>query len=71
MKYMNVARRFGRQLGAAAVTGLGFCAMAHAELPASATSATTSAGADAATLGGIVLGIIISIAAFKWIRKAL
>lgn len=71
MKYMNVVRRFGRQLGAAAVTGLGFCAVAHAALPASATAATTEAGTDAGTLGGIVLGILIAIAAFKWIRKAL
>lgn len=45
--------------------------MAMAELPAEATSATTTAKTDANTLGGIVLAILIGIAAYKWIRKAL
>ncbi|MDC7832370.1 major capsid protein [Pseudomonas benzopyrenica] len=67
----NRVRTIGTQvLFGALVTASGI-GMAMAELPAEATSATTTAKTDANTLGGIVLAILIGIAAYKWIRKAL
>lgn len=53
----------------AAVAGISI--QAHAELPAGVNTAITSAGTDAATVGGLVLVVIIGIAAFKYIRRAL
>jgi hypothetical protein len=44
---------------------------AMAEVPAAATAALTSAQADGVTIGGIVLGVIIAIGAFRYLRKAL
>lgn len=42
-----------------------------AAVPTEVTTALTDAKADGLTVAGIVLGIIIAIAAFKFIRKAL
>lgn len=44
---------------------------ARAAVPADVTTAITTAGTDAATVGAAVLVVIVGIAAFKWIRKAL
>ena len=44
---------------------------AHAALPTGVTDAITTAGTDAAVVGGAVLVVLIGIAAFKYIRKAL
>ncbi|HBO2972190.1 TPA: phage coat protein [Pseudomonas aeruginosa] len=44
---------------------------AMAEVPASATTALTDAQKDGVAIGGTVLGVIISIAVFKYIRRAL
>ncbi|EMT5005238.1 hypothetical protein WMQ87_006327 [Pseudomonas aeruginosa] len=44
---------------------------AMAEVPAAATTALTEAQADGVAVGGTVLGVIIAIAAFKYIRRAL
>ena len=46
-------------------------AAAHAEVPAAVSSALTDAKADGITVAGLVLVVIIAIAAFKYIRKAL
>ncbi|SFM30527.1 major capsid protein [Nitrosomonas communis] len=43
---------------------------AKAEVPASVTSAITGAVTDVGTIGAAVLGVIIAIMAFKWLRKA-
>lgn len=43
---------------------------AAAAVPAEVTTAISSAGADAAILGGLVLAVLIGIAAFKWLRRA-
>lgn len=45
--------------------------MAHADVPASVSTSISSGQTDAATVGGLVLGVIVAIAAFKWIRKAI
>ncbi len=44
---------------------------AHAALPTGVESAISTAGTDAATVGGAVLVVLIGIAAFKYIRKAM
>ncbi|MFO6108143.1 major capsid protein [Pseudomonas aeruginosa] len=44
---------------------------AMAEVPAAATTALTEAQADGVAIGGTVLGVIIAIGAFKYIRRAL
>ena len=43
----------------------------HAAVPAGVTSAITEAGTDAATVGAAVLVVIVGIAAFKYMRRAL
>lgn len=44
---------------------------AFAAVPAEVTTAITGAGTDAAVIGGAVLVVIIGIAAFKFMRRAL
>lgn len=44
---------------------------AMAALPAEVEAALTTAKTDGVAVAGIVLGVIISIAAFKFIRKAI
>lgn len=44
---------------------------AMAEVPDAATTALTNAQKDGVAVGGTVLGVIIAIAAFKYIRRAL
>ncbi|KPM97898.1 hypothetical protein AOR11_23920 [Vibrio alginolyticus] len=71
MKHMNTVRKFGRQVAAGSAIAMGFAASAFAELPAEATSGMADAKADGLALGGLVLGVIIAIAALKYIRRAL
>lgn len=54
----------------AAIAG-GVANQAHAALPADVTTALDTAQVDGVELAGIVLAIIIAIAAFKYIRRAL
>lgn len=68
---MQHFKNLRRSLGAAAATGLMLVQQAHAALPADAETALTDAQADGIKVAGIVLGIIIAIAAFKYIRRAL
>lgn len=44
---------------------------AYAEVPAAVTTALTDAKADGVEVAGLVLVVIIAIAAFKYVRKAL
>lgn len=43
---------------------------AHAAVPASVTDAITTAVTDVGVIGAAVLGVIIAIMAFRWLRKA-
>jgi len=52
--------------GLASISGL-----ASAVVPAGVTTALTDASTDAATIGGAVLVVIVGIAAFKYMRRAL
>lgn len=71
MKHMNAVREFGRQVVAGSAIAMGFAASAFAELPAEATTGMAEAKADGVMLGGLVLGVIIAIAALKYVRRAL
>lgn len=42
-----------------------------AAVPAEVTTAITEAGTDAAVIGGAVLVVIVAIAAFKYMRRAM
>lgn len=44
---------------------------AFAAVPADVTTAITGAGTDAAVVGAAVLVVLVGIAAFKWLRRAL
>ncbi|MFI8979178.1 major capsid protein [Ectopseudomonas khazarica] len=68
MQHLKTLRR---SLGASAAVGLLVVQQAHAELPTGVTDAITGAQTDGTTLAGLVLAVIIAIAAFKYIRRAL
>lgn len=44
---------------------------AQAAVPASVTTAIETAGTDAGTIGGAVLVVLVGIAAFKYMRRAM
>lgn len=44
---------------------------AFAAVPEGVTTAITTAGSDAAVIGGAVLVVLIGIAAFKYMRRAM
>ncbi|AUX61473.1 major capsid protein [Simonsiella muelleri] len=75
MKIMNSVKKYATRVNAvktAAATGLMALAVgANAAVPAEVTSALTDAKADALSVGGIVLGIIVSIFALMLIRRVL
>ncbi len=61
-----------KQLKALFVAGSSLVAgSAFAAVPAEVTTAMTDAGTDAAVIGGAVLVVIVGIAAFKYMRRAL
>jgi hypothetical protein len=45
--------------------------IAFSAVPADVTTALATASTDGVTIAGVVLGVIVSIAAFKYIRRAL
>lgn len=70
MKLLNQARKFGNKVvligtGLVASTGT-----ALAAVPVDVTTALTDAKADSLTVAGLALVIIIAIAAFKYMRRA-
>ncbi|WP_137885732.1 major capsid protein [Pseudomonas sp. 2FE] len=68
MKKLQIVRRV--LVGSAVSAGL-LANQAFAAVPAEATTALTDAKADALNVAGVVLVIIIAIAAFKFIKKAI
>lgn len=68
MQKLKVLRR---SLGASAAVGVLAVQQAHAALPTGVTEALDAAKTDGVEVAGIVLGVIIAIAAFKFIRRAL
>lgn len=65
---MNFKQIAGR--GAAVAAGV-VATMVEASAAFTVPPEVAQAGADAATLGAAVLGVLIGIRAFKWIRKAM
>lgn len=45
--------------------------VSFAAVPAGVTTALETASTDGVTIAGVVLGVIVAIAAFKYIRRAL
>jgi hypothetical protein len=63
---------FNRKILASGVTALAFFGLMVEQASATVDlTAVTGAGTDAASVGAAVLVVLIGIAAFKWIRKAL
>ncbi|MDD5323304.1 MAG: major capsid protein [Methylococcales bacterium] len=48
----------------------GLAESANAALSTDVTTAISTAATDGATLGGLILAVLIGIAAFKWLRGA-
>lgn len=67
MKPFNAVRKYGRQAAVGAVILAPMSAMA--EVPTTVTSAITTAVEDVGTIGGLILAVIVAIAAFAWMRK--
>lgn len=64
--------QFVRRAVVGSALAVGFAAnQAFAAVPADVTTALNDAKADGVTVAGVVLVVIIAIAAFKFIRKAL
>jgi len=64
--------KLNRNVVATSVAGLTMLSgQVFAALPTDVSSALASAKADGVEAAGIVLGVIIAIAAFKFIRRAL
>jgi len=68
---MQKLKTLARSFGAVGAVGLLAVQQAHAALPAGVTTALTDAQTDGVEIAGIVLGVIIAIAAFKYLRRAL
>lgn len=60
-----------RSLGVAAAVGVLSIQQAHAALGTDVTTALETAKTDGVAIGGLVLAVIIAIAAFKYLRRAL
>lgn len=67
---MRMFQVLKRSLGAAAAMGL-MATQANAALDPGVSTAISDGKADALALGALVIGVIIAIAAIKWLRKAL
>jgi hypothetical protein len=79
MRVLTFSRAVGvvdmkKLFGVVASLAAGLFAMvgtAMAEVPASVTTSLTDAKADGVEVAGIVIGIIVAIAAFGYMRKAI
>lgn len=63
--------RFFKKVGVGVAVAAASVGSAFAELPADVTAALTEAKTDGVAVAATVLGVIIAISAFKYIRKAL
>ena len=67
----NGASAFGRKAAVVGALSLGAVGAAMADVPASATTALTTAGTDTNTIGWAVFAVLVAAAAFKYMRRAL
>jgi hypothetical protein len=70
-KLQNRASAFGRKAAAVSALSLGVVGVSMADVPASATTALTTAGTDTNTIGWAVFAVLVAAAAFKYMRRAL
>lgn len=69
-KFLKVAKSRGARVVAVGVSmGLAGLQSAHAAIDI--TADTTSAKADIATAGGLIVGVIVAVAAISWIRRVI
>ncbi len=68
---MRNFKTLARNIGASAALGVLAAQSAHAALPTEVTTALEDAQTDGVAVAGIVLTIIICIAAFKYVRRGL
>lgn len=59
-----------KRLGIGFAAAAALCSNSFAALPANIATDAASTAADALTLGGIVLGLVVGIALFKHLRSA-
>ncbi len=71
MKMMNTVRKYGRQVAAGSAVLVAGIAPAMAAIDEGVTTALGDAKADVATVGGLVLVVLVAAAAFKYVRRAL
>lgn len=64
---MNLLRKYAVTVLGAVLSFFGI--NAYAAVPASVTTAITDAVTDVTTIGAAILGVIIVIAAFAWMRR--
>ncbi|UTW09166.1 major capsid protein [Pseudomonas benzenivorans] len=69
MKTRNMLRKYGRQVAAVAILTTVTASQAFADAAAAATKITGSEG-DIGTLGWAAIGLVITAAAFKYMRRA-
>ncbi len=50
---------------------LGFTSVSYAAVPASVTTGISDALADVGTIGAAILGVVIAIVAFGWLRRVI
>ena len=48
-----------------------FASTAHADVPAAVTAGITSAVSDVGSIGALVMGVIVAIVAFVWLKRVL
>lgn len=70
MKLQNAVRKYGRQIGAAAVVTAVTTGQAFADAAAAAGEITAAKG-DVDTIGYAALGLLVAAALFKYMRRAL
>ncbi|MOA24817.1 Bacteriophage coat protein B [compost metagenome] len=71
MKAMNTVRKYGRKAVAVGALSIGYALPSFAAVSTDVTAALGDAKADVATVGGLVLVVIVAAAAFKYMRRAL
>ncbi len=49
----------------------GFTSVSYAAVPASVTTGISDALADVGTIGAAILGVVIAIVAFNWLRRVI
>lgn len=71
MKLTQIARKYGRSLVAGSAVMAAGIAPAMAAVSTEVSTALSDAKADVATVGGLVLVVIVAAAAFKYMHRAL